>query len=329
MANNELALMQWQAGTQTTFADDVAPTVKLMGAQDGEVNALVPASVVEESRASLAPAYEATVDSQSGEATVPGDANYEQIAYYLDSLFGKATPGSGPGYSRAYAAPLLSVPSPRILTLVRGSAVAVAALKGAICNTLTFKAELNKRLSFEAGFIGHSVVTSRALSVLSDTSPTPIHSNQAAIMLDTWGGTMGATAFTPAAYSIEFGFDLAKFVQMGIGSPTPLGHKIGKGDAGSNQVKVSMELDAASAAYYAAVISPSGVTPFKCQFQVTFSSGSLSLQLQFAGFTPEAPKFVSDSDGVSTLEFVLSPLYHASFANWFKATLINSIADLA
>ena len=328
MADNELALFQWQVGKQTVFATDVAPTAKLMGAQDGEITAPVPSSVVEESRASLAPAYEATVDSQTGEASVPGDANFEQIGYYLDSLFGEATPGAGPGYSRAYAAPLGTKPTPRIMTLLRGSALTKAALKGAICNTLTLTAESNKRMTYEAGFIGHSVITSRALGSLTDIAPNYVHANQAAIKFDTWAGTMGGTSLVPAAYNIEWGFDLAKFVQMSIGSANPVDHKIGKGDAGANQMKVSMELDANSAGYYSSVISPSGTTPFKAQIQVTFTSGSLSLQLQFAGFTPEAPVFVTDQDGVATLEFTFSPLYHPTFANWFKATLLNAVAVL-
>lgn len=329
MADNELALMQWQIGKQSVIGTAVAPTVKLMGVQDGELTPNVDTSVVEQSRGSLAPAYDATVDKIDGSASIPGTASFEQLAYYLDSMFGEASPGSAPGYSRAYAAPLTALPvSPRMLTAVRGSALDARCLKGALVNELSLKAESNKAVSFEAKLLGHSVEAD-ALESLSDTVVNYIHSNQVAIKLDTWAGTMGATALSPIAYSLDLGLNMNRVLQHGLGSVNPVAHKTNKADPGSNQLKVSMELDSTSAGYYTSVISPSGITPFKAQIEIAFTSGSLSLKLQFAGFTAKAPKYVSDADGVATLDFEFSPLYHTTFANWFKATLVNAVQNLS
>jgi hypothetical protein len=328
MADNEIDLFQWQLGKQSVIGTAVAPTVKLMGAEDGELTPNVETSVVEESRGSLVPVFDATVDKIDGAASIPGQANFEQIAYFLDSMLGEATPGAGPGYARTYAAPLISVPaSPRMLTAVRGSALAAKCLKGGIVNELAIKIEKNKRVSYEAKLIGHSVEDD-SLAALSDSVVNYIHANQAALKFDTWAGTMGTTALTPAAYSIELGLNLNWALQSGIGSANPIGHKINKADAGSNQLKVSMELDATSAGYFNSIIAPTGQTPFRGQFQITFTSGSLIWVIQYAGYAPEAPKFVGDSDGVATLDFVFNPMYHATFANWFKSSLTNAVSAL-
>ncbi len=326
MPDNELDLMQWQVGKQTLFATEVVPTAKLIGVTDGEIAPLVETSAVPEQRATLAPAFQATVDKVTGEATVSGDANFEQLPYFLDSLLGEATPGTGPAYKRDYAAPLGSKPSPRIMTLVRGSALDSRALKGAIVNELTIAGENNKRITYEAKAIGHSVIQ-KAVAVIADTSPNYIHANQVAIALDTWAGTMGGTPLTPTAYSFELGLNFNKMVQHGLGSLTPKDHKIKRGEPDSNQLKLSMELDTTSAGYFNSLITAT-TDPWRAQIQLTFTSGSLIYLIQYAGYAAEAPSYIADTDGVATLEFVFSPLYHATLANWLKMSVSNLVATL-
>jgi hypothetical protein len=326
MADNELDLMQWQIGSQSQFDTAVTPTAKLMGVESGEIQPLVETSAVPEQRASLAPAFTATIDKVSGEASIAGAANYQQIGYLFDSLLGEASPsGAGP-YTRAYAAPLGSKPTPRILTLVRGSSLDARCLKGGIVNELTLTAETNQRVMYDGKMIGHSV-ESDALAALSDLAVDYLHSNQVALTLVTWAGTMGATALSPLAYNYELGLNFNKMLQMGLGSVTPRDHKIRKGEADSNQLKLSMELHSDSAGWFNSIISATA-TPFRAQIQATFTLGAASLVLQYAGYAAEAPKYVEDTDGIATLEFTFSPLYHSTFGNWFKASLVNAVATL-
>lgn len=325
MADNELDLMQWQLGTQTVFATAVTPTAKLMGVEDGEIQALVSTSAVPEQRNSLAPAFTATVDSVTGEATLSGAASFEQIGYQLDSLFGQATPGVGPGYSREYLAPLTTKPTPRILTLTKGSSLDARALKGGIVNELTLTAETNARVGYESKLIGHSVETD-TLAALSDTAVNYIHSNQVAITFDTTLA-FGTTPLSPIAYKAELGLNFNKMVQMGLGSVNPYGHKIKKGEVGSNQLKLAMELDATSAGYYNSLITATYV-PFSAKISLTFTYGALVYIIYYSGYAAEAPKYVEDTDGVATFEFVFSPLYNSTFGNWLKMTLTNAVAVL-
>ncbi len=53
------------------------------------------------------------------------------------------------------------------------------------------------------------------------------------------------------------------------------------------------------------------------------------LTLQFAGFQSGGPQVYSDRDGVATYELTLAGIYDAgTFANWFKANNICSLATL-
>ncbi len=326
MADNEIDLMQWQIGTQTVFDTAVAPTAKLIGVTEGEIAPVIETSAVREQRATLAQAYQATVDSVTGEATVSGEATFEQIGYHLDSLLGQATPGAGPGYTREHAGPIGSKPSPRILTLTHGSSLDARCLKGAIGNEFTLSGETNKRLTYESKFIGHSVEAD-TLASLSDISPNYIHANQAVISLDTWDGTMGGTVLDTIAYNFEIGLNMNKAVRMGIGSSRPKGHKHMRSESDNNQLKLSLELDATTAGYYNNIITATS-TPWQAQIQIAFTLGSLLFTIQYAGYAAEAPVYIADTDGIATLEFVFSPMYHPVFANWFKSSLTNGIAVL-
>lgn len=326
MADNELDLMQWQLGTQSQFDTAVTPTAKIMGVTEGEINAQVETSPVREHRATLAPNFQATVDKKHGEASLTVDLNYEQIGYWLDSALGQATPsGDGP-YVRAYAAPLAAKPTPRILTLVRGSALDTRCIKGAIANELTIKAKSNQRATADIAFLGHSV-ESDALASLSDIAPEYLHANQLALTLDTWAGTMGATPLVPLAYNLELGLNMNRMLQHGLGSLAPVDHKIKRGEGDSNQLKLTLELASASAGYYNSIIAAT-TDVFKAQIQATFTLGTKIFQFQYAGYCPEAPSYLPDEDGIATLEFTFSPMYHTTFANWFKASLTNSVSTL-
>lgn len=326
MADNELDLLQWQIATQTLFATKVTPTRKLMGIEEGDLQPVVETSAVPEQRASLAPAFSATVDKVSGEGSLKGALNAEEAGYYLDNLFGQATPsGVGP-YTRAYVAPLGTKPTPRLLTLLRGNALDARSLVGGLLNDLSISAETNKRVTFDGKLIGHSVV-SDTVQALADNSVNYFHSNSAVLKFDTWAGTMGATALSPIAYKYELGLNFNKMLQMGLGALTPVGHKIKKGEPDSNQLKLSMELDATSAGYFNSIITATS-DPYRAQIQCAFTIGTSVLTIKYAGYAAEAPKYVEDTDGVATLDFTFSPLYHSTFGNWLKIDLVNSVASL-
>ena len=324
MADNELALMQWQIGKQSALATKVTGVTKLIGVTDGTITPVVESSLVEEQRGTLTPGYVATQDKKGGTGKLSVEVYAEQAAHWFDCLFGLATPGATPDYLRTYSAPGAK-PTLLPISLMRGSSEGAYGLTGAVLNELTLKGEKNKRLSAELGFIGHSVEEHTLGSLSDPATATPFHSNQMTMFLDTWAGTMGATALGVNVASFELGLNLNKVLQYGLGAITPAGVNVNKSDAGSNQLKLSLEFTAAkSKTWLDAVL---GTGPFQAQIRLLYTvSTNVTLQIDYAGFCAEAPEIFSDDDGVAQCDFTLTPQYHATLATWCKIALKSPTA---
>ena len=325
--NNEIDLMEWQVGNQTAFDTAVAPTVKLLGIAEGKLSPLVETSEVEEQRGTLIPAFNVTLDKIAGAANLSGDVSFEQIAWVLDSLLGTATPGATPEFQRDYAGPTTTKPTSRMLTLVNGSSEGVYGLIGGIVNEASLKVETNKRATFSSSLLGRNVATD-TLATLTDPSVINFaHANQMTLFLDTWAGTMGATPITATAFSFELGLNANKALKHGLGTEDPKDVSQKKLAADGNQLKLALEFEATqSKAWLDAMI---GSAPFKAQIRLKFTlSATKSLQIDYCGWQKEAPELFSDSDGIAQVEMTLSPLYHATVANWLKIALVNGIADI-
>lgn len=330
MADNESDFVQWQIGVQSAFETAVTPTKKLIGiSSDGVLKPMVESTGVDEQRGSLVPVYTATVDKVGGEATIPGAATYDQIGYLLDSLFGTATPtGAGP-YVRSWLGPTTTKPASKALTVVRGSAVDARKLTGGIVNEFTLKAEANARTTFEAGLIGHSV-SAGALAALSDVAVNFLHANQMTLFLDAFGGSFGGTAIAPTVFSAELALNANKAAKYGLRAATPAGWKQSKGEADSNQLKMGIEMETATAAWLTSILTASGQAPWRPLVRLKWSIDANNiLEIDYAGWCPEAPEISGDSDGISQIEFTLNPLYDATLGSWIKVTLTNQVSSYA
>jgi hypothetical protein len=326
MADNELDLMQWQIGKQTTFGTKVTPTVKLVGIKDGTITPNVDNAIIEEQRGTLTPGYTSVQNKVSGAAKVSGEAYAEVIGYMLDNLFGPATPsGAGP-YVRVYTGPGAK-PAVQPITLVRGSSEGAYCLTGAVLNELNLKSEKNKPLAFDGSFLGQSV-EAHALAALTDPATLNMfHANQVAIKLDTWAGTMGTTALTCTSFSADLGLNFNKALKAGLGSAKPTGVSIKKLDGGGNQLKLGLEFESAQSKGW--LDSAIGSTVFQAQVQMLYTiSAGVSLKIEYAGFSSKAPEIFKDEDGIATMDFTLNPQYHATLGSWLKITLTNGQATL-
>lgn len=328
MADNELDLFSWQIGKQTLFGTAVPQTAKLMGISGGSLKPVVESSAMSEIRGVLTPAYNITLDKKAGSATLEGDLLYEDVPFWLDSIFGLATPaGVGP-YVYTHVGPGAK-PTPRIFTLAHGSGVGVQSLVGAIVNKFGFAFESNKRGTFKTEFIGQSVVDD-TLDALADRTVLPIHSNDVTVSIDAWGGTFGATPLTVAKYNISADFDANRVLQPSVGSITPASWKQKKGEAKSNTLKIAAEVDTATKAYLDSILTATSVGgPLKLLVRVLASlDANHKFQMDYAGFLAEAPELYTDADGVAQFEFVFSPIYNTTLTTWVKFTTTNQVTTL-
>lgn len=324
-----LDLLQIQVGTSTNFVTPAAaPTAKLMGVTNLMLPPGVKAMIHHDRRGSLAPGHLANLTEIRPEGISMEQLGlYEDSPYALDNLFGQATPsGTGP-YTRDYAAPNGTLPSPRIWTLVYGDATNCYALNGALISKMTVKGETGAPMQCTYDLIGHDFA-SDALAALSDRAVNVAMGDHMAIYIDAWGGTIGTTQISATAYAYELVVDAKRKGDMFLGNLAASSYHEDDGAAGwDTTLKLSLEFNAAVKAHYDALISQS--TLYQRQVRLKSTSGTNVIQFDVAGTSEEAPVFGSDRDGVLTFDVMLRGTYNSGLGNWLKAQIVNSVSALA
>lgn len=317
-------LFEVQAGKEVTWGTSVTPTVKLMGISDATIKPIVESELIDEKRGTLAPGYTSVINKVSGEASVEGVVLYEDIPYWLDSLFGLATPSGANPYVYAYSSPVGSAPTTRKMTLASGDGTNEYSLAGAVVKALSISGESNSKLEFSAELIGKQV-SSDALASLDDRSVTVAMGNHVALYIDAFGGTIGSTQVNATAFSFELEIETNRELVFHMGSATPTTYREGKWEG---TLKLSLELNATSKAYLDSIIGATAV--FKKLVRIKATSGTNILQFDFAGFAENAPELWTDEDGVTTVELELKGLVDSDgLEDWLEASVTNSVSALA
>lgn len=314
-----------QSATQSTLLTGVAPAIQLRGVEEFNMTSVPEIEVLADLTQGLSGGDQATVQGMSGKGSFSGWCSYQHLGYFLDNLLGQATPsGSGP-YTRNYAAPLNTAPSPRILSLYKGDlTVGGYRMVGSLLSGLTLKLEPKKPLMMSGDFVGMFVEPQSLSGVLVKPSVTPILASQvASLKLDDFSGTMGATSLANCTLrNMELTLTPARDVRTCVGSVTGASYVEMPWDA---SLKVSLEYNAASKADLDTFVAG---TLLQKKFEVNFASGTNTLKLQFAGTVQNDVEIFGDDDGVAVVEFELVRTYESTFGNWFKAILVNSISGV-
>ena len=316
-----------QAGKQTVWTTGVAPTVLLRGLTGCKINPDQEINILSDLTLNLTGGDTPVITKNGGGASVEGWASYEDLGYWFDTMFGEATAGASPGYARAYAAPVTTLPSPRIISLVHGDGtVGAYKLIGGIGNTLTFKVSPTKESTFSVDLIGSTVDPATLQTGLATRAVIPVMAGDVTTMfLDTWAGTMGTTALTKCSLR-----DLA----LTINSNRQNRYCVGGVNASDYITKpwdgmldLLLEWNATSKALIDEMV---GGAAAKRQFEINFSGGTnKALKLQFAGTLNAPPSIFEDDDGVIAVKLQMKNTYHPTFANWFKAVVTAAVQTLA
>jgi hypothetical protein len=316
------ALDQIQLGQESSWGSSATATSKLGLISDCTLEPEVDVETLADVRGSLAPGFVAVLNSHKGAASIGGTVSYDDLPYWLDSLFVISTPGAGPTYTRDYVGQLLTAPSRRKYTLYRGSSGKVQKMLGAVVTEFSLKVETNKAWSYTAKLIGKQVLDG-TLAALSDRSQTPVHANVTTMYLDAVGGTMGATPVASLWFSAELNIKNGAGLVSSVGALLPASYVDGMAEA---TLKVKADVDATTAGYLTSIL---GTSLLQKQIRIKATTGSTQIaQFDFAGTFSSAPKINTDQDGVSTLEFEMDAIYNTTLGNWMKASVTNSIATM-
>ncbi len=324
MTSTVKTLQQMQLGKQTLFKTSVAPTAKLSLVQDG-VEIAPEATIQEYNRmGSVAPSNDNEILAIRGAASVPSDGNYEDLPYWLDSMFDIATPSGADPYIYAYDPSLTAQPTRRISTLVYGDSTNAYGLVGAILDTLVISGESEGNWQIATEFVG-AYTEVDAIAALADRAASIIRSADTIIYIDALGGTIGTTAIDCEAFSFSLELGSNTVLVPGLGSLEPCSETMLRY---SGDLTLVMEFPGTSKTIVEAML---GLTPTlaKQLIRIEATSGTNIAQLDFAGSFSELPVIFTDRDSVTTLELSLRGQEDSgTFANWFKASITNDVITL-
>lgn len=321
-------LVRVNAGKETTWGTKVTATASLMGVKDFKLTPIVESEVLKDVRGSLVPGVLAVVKKIGGSGTLSRYASYEDAPFTLDALMGLATPVFTTVYTYSYGAPTTGMPaSPRIQTLYQfsndaNSVQAYYYMCGSVLSKLTVKADSLSPVEFSEDYIGKQVLNGVVGDVGTpvDRTITPIMGNDHSLYIDAWAGTIGTTAITPDAYSLEISIDPPRELVYYLGSALPV---TWKDNRWKGSMKLTLEFNTANKAYFDAILA--GTSNFQKQIRNKFTNGTQSLQFDFAGTNVKAPQVFTNKNGVLTIEFELEGQYNSALANWFKAVAVNGV----
>lgn len=329
MGLTDLSILQ--SARQTAFGTAVATaTAKLQGVTSFQITPDIQARIINELRGSLAPGFTTVLDGYKASATFETEAEtYEDVNYWLDNMFTSATPaGVGP-YTRAYAAPLTTLPTPKFMTLQYGEATGVIQLNDASVATLTISGETNGTVQ-----VGGSLLASKAVigshQALSDrTGNTAITGCHGAVYIDPFGTAAGTTVIPSTSFAWELTINANREYREYLGECSPTAWHDNKW---TGQMKLSLEYNATTHAYVTAMLADPNTLLSKV-IRIKHSTGTgvteRTLQVDFAGTSLQAPGLFTDRNGIVAYDLVLDGVYEATMANWLKINTTSNVSALA
>lgn len=316
-----------QRAAQVSFGTAVATaTAKLQSVTSFNLNPDIQTRLLDQLRGSLAPGYQTALDFYKSDATFEtADETFEDLNYWLDSLFSAATPGGTGPYTRAYSAPLTSEAAPTFMTLQWGQTGGVFQMQDASITTLTLSGSNNTGVQVGGSLIGGKTIIGGLQSLSDRTSLTRMTGCMAALAIDAWDGTMGATAIASSAFSWELSINANRQYRAYLGGCTPTAWNDQKW---SGQLRLSMELNTTTDDYLIAMFAATNAIQQK-QIEISYTNGSDDLlEIQFAGHTMQAPGLFQDRNGVVTYDLVFDGVYNPTFGNWLKINTTSGIDSL-
>jgi len=324
------ALNTLQSGQQSAFGTaNATATAKQQTVTTFKPSVELQTQVVDRMYTMLAPGSDVVLDGHSAAATFETEgATYEDINYWLGSMFSFATPGGAGPYTRAYAAPLTAPVTPKFLTLQYGQTGLITQLNDCSVTTLNLAGASNGKMS-----CGGSILASKALvgalQALSERTGLAVAmGNHASLAIDAWAGTVGTTAISASAFAWELTVNANREYRAYLGDLNPTAWN---DNPWSGQLKLSLEVNATTAAYITDMLaSPNALIQKQIQIKYTTgSAGTLKIfQIQFAGQSLQAPELYTDRNGVTAIDIVLDGVYNSTMGNWLKIDSTSATATM-
>ena len=306
-----------QSAWQTKFGTpNTTATVKLQNVSSFRLRPEFQTRALEQLRGTLAPTHQTTLDNYAGSATFEvSDETFEDVNYWLEALFGTASPTGSDPYKRAYAAPLTSAVTPKFMTLQWGQTNGVFQIQDASVASLTLSGADNTGIQVGGSIIGGKVTAGTYTSLNDRTGTTRMSGCMAKISVGTWDAA-SLTELTNSAFSWELSINSNREYRSYLGSCTPKAYNDQKWNG---QLKLSLELNTSTDDYLTAMLGSSSAIlerQIEIKYSTTVDGKARSMTIKFAGHSMQAPELFQDRNGVATYDLVLDGVYNSKLTNW-------------
>lgn len=309
-----------QFGKETTWGTAVAATVRLMGLVEASFQ-IEDVTEVLPDLGRFAPSPNALQLQQSASGQIQVYGTYEDLPYFLDHIFGIATPSGSDPYTYDYAAPLTTAPTPRKSTIEYGTASASYEMSGGLLKTLRIAGAAGRYWEVSSDVIGEAIAATSLTGSLNDRAVNPIRMADTVCKIDAWAGTIGSTAGGKLV-SFEAAIDTMRHLKFFAGSLTPT--DFGE-DKWTGTLQTVLEFDSTAKAYVDALLSGK----VQRQIEIEAINGTNVATLQFAGTLIDGVPLFADRDGNITVELNWEGTYNSTLGNWLKASVTNGVSTLA
>ena len=306
-----------QSAWQTAFGTpNTTATVKLQNVSSFRLRPEFQTRALEQLRGTLAPTHQTTLDNYSGSATFEvSDETFEDVNYWLEALFGTASPTGSDPYVRAYAAPLTSAVTPKFMTLQWGQTNGVFQIQDASVASLTLSGADNTGIQVGGSIIGGKVTAGTYTSLNDRTGTTRMSGCMAKVSIGAWDAT-SLTELADSAFSWELSINSNREYRSYLGSCTPKAYNDQKWNG---QLKLSLELNTSTDDYLTAMLGSSSAIlerQIEIKYSTTVDGKARSMTIKFAGHSMQAPELFQDRNGVATYDLVLDGVYNSKLTNW-------------
>ncbi len=326
MSNKRLIVCQ--LGKEVTPFTAVAATVRLAELDDYpkvKVDGL--SELLMDQAGALNPGSVAVFDGQTCAVTLAGKATYQDLPYHMDALFGVATPsGAGP-YVYAYAAHRTTPPTLRRNTIEVGDAIANGPnykYVGALLNKFSLETKPREPVKYTAEYLAGQA-TGVTLAALTNRAQTPLHNAHLAsgMFMDTWAGTLGATALTATAQEFKIEWDAKRAMAFLSGDLVPSDHDE---DIIEASFSGTFKFNTTSKALVDELIA---LAITQKQFRLKFGD-TVNRIAQFDLPLLMTPAFDKWSERNATIMVGIAgkAMYHSTFADYCKVSVTNQVATL-
>ena len=315
----DLAILQF--GKETTWGVAVAATAKLMGVTEAALQPVDKVAAIAD-LGTLAPSRRSVQVGQHGEGTFSLALSYEDALYPLHGLFGAVDPtGAGP-YTWAYAAPVDAAPTMQPFTVEYGATGASYRLAGALIPkaTLTIAVGDVWRLT-KAALLGKAI-SPVTLAALADRTVELVRAADTKLYLDEWAGNIGTTEVQAALIKAELALDTGRHLKY-FNAFHPLAY--GEARWAKSPLKLTLEFGATAKALVDSLLTPLLV---QRQIRLKATSGTKSLQVDYAGTLTSGYELFKDRDGNMIVELNFEGEYNSNLGNWLEVTVVNSVSAL-